>query len=127
MKSSYISAALLSLATFSAVVTLSAPDVSAQCVMNDTNIQLGMNGSGKPADRTNDLTQGSTGNCVGNSVNTTNVQVNTGGTERATQRRTSKQQINGGNSSPTGINLPPVKLHQNVQVDVDNPADRLKR
>jgi hypothetical protein len=127
MKSSYISAGLLSLATFSAVVALSAPHASAQCVMNDTNIQLSMNGSRKPTDRTNDVTQGSTGNCTGNSINTTNVQVNTGGTERATQRRTSNQQINGGNSSPTGINLPPVKLNQNVQVDVDNPVDRLKR
>lgn len=127
MKSSYIAAALLSVTTFSALVPLSAPHASAQCVMNDTNIQLSMNGSRKPTDRTNDVSQDSTGNCVGNTANTTNVQVNTGGTERAVQRRTSNQKINGGNSSPTGINLPPVKLNQNVQVDVDNPVDRLKR
>jgi hypothetical protein len=126
MKSSYISAGLLSLATCSALVTFSAPRASAQCVMNDTNIQLSMNGSKKPSDRTNNLSQDSKGGCVGNTVNTTNVQVNTGGTERATQRRTSTQQINGSNNSQTGINMDPVKLHQNVQVDVDNPVDRLK-
>jgi hypothetical protein len=126
MKSSFLSAGLLSLATFSAVVTLSAPHASAQCVMNDTNIQMSINGSKKPTDRTNNVSQGSTGGCVGNTANSVNVQTNTGGTERATQRRNSNQQINGSDNSPTGINMPPVKLHQNVQVDVDNPADRLK-
>jgi hypothetical protein len=94
--------------------------------MTDTNIQLSMNGSRKPTDRTNDVSQGSTGGCVGNTVNTTNVQTNIGGTERATQRRQSSQQINGSNNSPTGINMNPVKIKTNVQVDVDNPADRLQ-
>jgi Tfp pilus assembly protein PilV len=127
MKLSYLSAGLLSLATFSTLVTLSAPHASAQCVMNDINMQVSMNGSRKPTERTNDVTQGSTGNCVGNSVTTTNVQTNVGGTDRAVQRRQSTQQINGGDSSPTGINMDPVKVKTNAQVDVDNPAARLKR
>ena len=125
MKSSLLSAGLLALATLSAVAALPVHQVSAQCVMNDTNIQVSISGARKPSERTNNVRQAATGNCVGNTVNTTNVQVNTGGTERAVQRRTSNQQVNGGNSNPTGINMPPVILNQNVQIDVDNPADRL--
>jgi hypothetical protein len=127
MKPSLLSASLLALATLSALAALPVREASAQCVMNDTNIQMTIGGSRKPTDRTNNVSQGSTGGCVGNTVNTTNVQSSVGGTERATQRRQSTQQINGSNDSATGINMPPVKLHQNVQVDVDNPADRLGR
>jgi hypothetical protein len=124
---SYLSIGLLSLATLSAAVTLPVAPAHAQCIMNDTNLQVSINGSRKPTDRTNNVSQGASGNCVGNAVNTTNVQVNTGGTDRATQRRQSSQQINGDNHSSTGVNLPPVKFRQNVQIDVYNPADRLKR
>ncbi len=127
MKPSLLSASLLALATLSAVVAFPVRQVSAQCVMNDTNIQMTIGGSRQPTDRTNNVNQGSTGGCVGNTVNTTNVQSSVGGTDRATQRRQSNQQINGSNDSATGINMPPVKLRQNVQVDVDNPADRLGR
>ena len=94
--------------------------------MNDTNIQLSMNGSGKRAEQSNDVKQASNGGCVGNTVNTTNVQTQTGGTDRSIQRRQSTQQLNGSNNSPTGINMDPVKVKTNVQVNVDNPADRLK-
>ena len=127
MKPSFLSIGLLSIATISTLVALPTPQVSAQCHMNDTNIQVSINGSGKPTDRTNDVSQNSNGSCVGNSVNSTNVQVQTGGTARATQRRVSRQQINGGNSNPTGVNIPVVKTQQNIQIDVDNPADRLKK
>ncbi len=127
MKSSSLSVGLLSLATLSTLIALPVPHTSAQCVMNDTNIQVSISGARKPSERTNDVRQASTGGCVGNTVNTTNVQVNTGGTERAVQRRSSSQQVNGSNDSSTGINMPPVKLKQNVQIDVDNPADRLRK
>jgi Tfp pilus assembly protein PilV len=127
MKPAFLSVGLLALATLSAVAAFPVSQVSAQCVMNDTNIQMTIGGSRQPTDRTNNVSQGSTGGCVGNTVNTTNVQSTVGGTERATQRRQSTQQINGSNDSPIGINMAPVKLHQNVQVDVDNPADRLPR
>ncbi len=127
MKYSFLPIGLLSIATFSTLVGLSAPQASAQCVMNDTNIQVSINGSRKPSDRTNNVSQNSNGGCVGNTVNTTNVQLQTGGTQRATQRRESNQQINGSNNSPIGVNLPPVKTHQNIQIDVDNPADRFNK
>jgi hypothetical protein len=127
MKSSHFSVALLSLATLSALVTLPVRQASAQCVMNDTNFQVSISGSRKPTDRSNDVSQASSGGCVGNTVNSTNVQVNTGGTSRASQHRQSNQVINGSNNSPTGINLPPVKTRQNVQIDVYNAADKLNK
>jgi hypothetical protein len=127
MKSSFLSIGLLSLATLSAVAALPISQASAQCVMNDTNIQVSINGSRKPTDRTNDVSQNSNGGCTGNTVNTTNVQLQTGGTDRATQRRVSRQQINGSIDNPTGVNLPPVKTRQNIQIDVDNPADRFNK
>jgi hypothetical protein len=127
MKFSSLSVSLLALATLSALVALPTPHASAQCVQSDINFQSSINGSGKPSDRTNDVRQGSNGGCVGNTINTTNVQSQTGGTERATQRRQSTQQINGSNDSPTGINMDPVKIKTNVQIDTDNPADRLRR
>ncbi len=127
MKALSFSVGLLSLATLAALVALPVPPASAQCVESDINFQSSINGSRKPTDRTNNVNQGSTGGCVGNTINTTNVQSQTGGTDRATQHRQSNQQINGSNHSPTGINMPPVKIKTNVQVNVDNPADRLRR
>jgi hypothetical protein len=127
MKYSFLSLGFLSIATCSTLLGLPTPQASAQCVMNDTNIQVSINGSRKPSDRTNNVSQNSNGGCVGNTVNTTNVQLQTGGTQRATQRRESNQQINGSNNSPIGVNLPPVKTHQNIQIDVDNPADRFNK
>ena len=126
MKASSYSA-ILALATLSALVPLAVAPVNAQCVMNDINFQSSIGGSRQPANQTNDVSQGSTGGCVGNTVNTTNVQSQTGGTERTTQRRQSTQQINGSNNSPTGIDMDPVKIKTNVQINVDNPADRLRR
>jgi hypothetical protein len=126
MKSSYLSIGLFSITTLSALFSLSFTPVSAQCVMNDTNIQFSMNGSRKPTDRSNDVTQKSSGVCVGNSVSSTNTQVQVGGTQRASQHRQSHQEIIGGNSSPTGINMKPVKVRTNVQIDVYNAADRLR-
>jgi hypothetical protein len=127
MKFSCYSLGILVLASLSTFAPGQIIPASAQCVMNDTNIQISINGSRQATDRTNQVRQGSTGSCVGNGVSTTNVQSTTGGTERASQQRQSTQQINGGTSSPTGINMAPVKLHQNVQIDVYNPADRLRR
>ncbi len=127
MKPSFLSIGLLSITTLYTFTSVSVPQASAQCIMNDTNIQVSINGSRKPTDRTNDVSQNSNGGCVGTTVNTTNVQLQTGGTGRVSQRRESRQQINGSNNNPTGINLPPIKTHQNIQIDVDNPADRFNK
>lgn len=127
MKPDRYSLGLMVLATLSTIVSGNITSASAQCVMNNTNIQVAVNGSKQPTDRSNRVSQNSTGSCVGNAVNSTNVQSTTGGTDRASQQRQSTQQVNGGTSSSTGVNVPPVKLQQNVQIDVYNPADRLNR
>ena len=127
MKSSYLSIGLFSIATLTSLFALPARHVNAQCVMADTNVQVSMNGSRKRSDQTNDVTQQSSGACSGNSISSTNTQVQTGGTDRASQHRSSHQEIRGGESSPTGINMEPVKVRTNVQVDVYNAADRLRR
>ncbi len=126
MKSSYLSIGLFSIATLSALFSLPSTPVSAQCVINDTNIQVAVNGSRKPSNRSNDVTQNSSGPCVGNSVSSTNTQVQVGGTQRASQHRQSHQEISGGSGNPTGINIKPVKVRTNVQIDVYNAADRLR-
>jgi hypothetical protein len=127
MKPACYSLGLMVLATLSTVISGNISSASAQCMMNSTNIQVAINGSQQATDRTNQVQQNSTGSCVGNAVNSTNVQSTTGGTDRASQQRQSTQQVNGGTSSPTGVSVPPVKLQQNVQIDVYNPADRLRR
>ena len=126
MKFSYLPIGLFSIATLSSLFALSVTPVSAQCAMIDTNIQMSMNGSRQATDRSNDVSQKSSGECVGNSISSTNTQVDVGGTERAHQHRTSRQEIRGEDSSPTGIDMKPVKVKTNVQIDVYNAADRLK-
>ncbi len=124
MKLSYLSIGLISIASLSTVTVLPISHASAQCVINDTGIQVTINGSRKPTERHNNINQNSNGGCVGNTVNTTGVQVQTGGNKPVRQDRTVNTTVNGGNNSPTGVNLPPVKTRTGVRVDVYNPVDR---
>jgi hypothetical protein len=114
----------MTIATCSTFAALPAHQASAQCVMNDTSIQVAINGSRKPTDRQNNVNQNSNGGCVGNTVNTTGVQVQTGGNSPVRQTRTVNQTINGGNNSPSGVNLSPVKTRTNVGIDVFNTTNR---
>lgn len=124
MKFTSLSLGLATLATCSTFVAFPTQQVSAQCVMNDTFIGVSINGSRKPTDRRNNVSQNSSGGCVGNTINTTSVQVQTGGTTPVRQIRNVNQTINGSNDSPTGVNLSPVKTRTNVGVNVFNPAAR---
>jgi hypothetical protein len=124
MKFTFLALGLATIGTCSTLATLPMQQASAQCVMNDTFIGVAINGSRRPTDRQNSVTQNSSGGCIGNTVNTTGIQVQTGGTSSVRQTRTVNQTINGGNNSPSGVNLSPVKTRTNVGVDVFNPADR---
>jgi hypothetical protein len=124
MKFTSLALGLATISTCSTLAALPMQQASAQCVMNDTFIGVAINGSRQPTARQNSVTQNSNGGCVGNTVNTTGVQVQTGGTSPVRQTRTVNQTINGGNNSPAGVNLSPVKTRTNVGVDVFNPADR---
>lgn len=97
-----------------------APSASAQCVMADVSIQYNINGSRRPAEQTNNVTQESSGSCRGNTAVTTSVQGNVGGRGRVTQRRESRQRFQGSNDGRGGKT---VKVPVSVQVDVYNAAD----
>jgi hypothetical protein len=127
MKSLSLSLGLLSIATLLPVLNPLTPSAQAQCIVTDTNLQVAINGSRKPTDRSNKVTQNVNGACVGNSVNTRNVQVDVGGTSRASQHREAKVTINGDRGNRTGVNIPPTIVNTNIQMDVDNAADRLRR
>ena len=124
MKFTYLSLGLIAIGTLSTFGSLPVHQASAQCVMNDVGIQVSINGSRTPTERRNNISQNSTGGCVGNTVNTTGVQVQTGGNKPVSQSRTVNQTINGNNNSPSGVNLSPVKIRTNVGIDVFNPANR---
>jgi hypothetical protein len=126
MKSVSLPLGLLSIATVLPLLTPLTPSAQAQCVLTDTNVQVAINGSRKPSDRSNRVNQNVNGVCVGNSVNTRNVQVDVGGTSRASQHREANVTVNGGKGNRTGVNIPPVIVNTNVQMDVDNAADRLR-
>lgn len=125
MKKAFFSLSSLSVFTLLTLASSSIAPVSAQCVLADVAVQASINGSGQPAQQTNDVDLQSTGPCTGNSIVNTGVQVDAGGTNDVIQKRTSSQSLSGGTGNGTGINGPTVKIPVSVQVDVDNPASRL--
>jgi hypothetical protein len=126
MKSLSLSLGLLSIATLIPLLTPLIPSAQAQCILTDTNVQVAINGSRRPSDRSNKVNQNVNGECVGNSVNTRNVQVDVGGTSRASQHREVNVTVNGGGGNRTGVYIPPTIVNTNVQMDVDNAAARLR-
>ncbi len=124
MKFTYLSLGIITIGTLSIFGSLPVNQASAQCVMNDTSIQVSINSSRIPTERRNNVSQNSNGGCVGNTVNTTGVQVQTGGNKPVSQSRNVNQTINGSNSSPIGVNSSPVKTRTNVGIDVYTPANR---
>jgi hypothetical protein len=124
MKFASLSFGSIAVTTLAALLAVPMSDVSAQCVITDTGIQVAINGSTTPTERRNNINQKSNGGCVGNSVNTSGVQVQTGGNQPVRQNRNVDTTVNGGNNSPTGVNLKPVKIQTEVGIDVFNPAAR---
>ncbi|PSB02022.1 hypothetical protein [Merismopedia glauca] len=104
--------------------TASIPSASAQCVMADISIQYNINGSRRPADQTNNVSQESNGSCRGNTAVSTSVQGNVGGRGQVIQRRESRQRLEGNNNGGGGHT---VKVPVSVQVDVYNAADNFRR
>lgn len=98
----------------------------AQCVVADVSIQAAIDGSDAPAEQVNDVAVDAEDGCVGNTSVHTNRQIHVGGTEPVQQIRRSNHQIrNGGDSQ--NRQTPTVVVPVEVQVDVDNPADRLQQ
>jgi hypothetical protein len=123
MKSSACSLSLLSGSALTAVIFLSHTETLAQCVVADVSVQAAVTGSRKPAQQTNNVDMGSGGGCTGNSSVHTSKQIRVGGTDPVIQERTSRHELSGGSS--TGG--PTVAVPVDVQVDVYNPAERLRQ
>ena len=104
-----------------------APSASAQCVVADVAIQAAITGSEEPAEQTNDVDIESDGSCVGNTSVSTNRQIQVGETEPVRQERQSRHRLQGDPSEAEGSGGPTVTVPVEVQVDVYNPAERLRR
>ena len=100
--------------------------VKAQCIQGDASIQYNISGSQKPTTRTNDVVMESDPKCSRNSSMTTGVQGNRGGKTPVQQHRRVRQIQLGGQGNGTGINGSTVQIRSNVEVDVDNAADRFE-
>ena len=104
-----------------------APGASAQCVVADVAIQAAIHGGDRPAEQVNEVAIDAAGPCVGNTSVSTSRQVQVGGTGEVRQVRQSRHQIRGSDRAGHGPVGPTVAVPVEVQVDVYNPADRLRR
>ncbi|MBE9157900.1 hypothetical protein IQ265_13850 [Nodosilinea sp. LEGE 06152] len=104
-----------------------APEASAQCVVADVSIQAAIHGGNKPAEQVNDVAVDAEGPCVGNTSVSTNRQIQVGGTGEVRQTRQSRHQLRGSGQATGAVSGPTVTVPVNVQVDVYNPAERLRR
>ncbi|WP_017296813.1 hypothetical protein [Nodosilinea nodulosa] len=135
IKPQYLGLGLLQAGALAALALGSfAPRASAQCVVADVAIQAAIHGGDQPAEQVNDVAIDADGPCVGNTSVSTSRQIQVGGTGEVHQIRQSHHQIRGSGSSgttagatPRTVSGPTVAVPVNVQVDVYNPADRLRR
>jgi hypothetical protein len=104
-----------------------APAATAQCVVADVSIQAAIHGSRRPAEQTNDVAIDADGPCSGNTSVSTSRQIQVGGTGEVRQVRQSRHQLRGSDRPSTGAQGPTVAVPVEVQVDVYNPAERLRR
>lgn len=104
-----------------------APAASATCVVADVAIQAAIHGGDTPAEQVNDVTIDADGPCQGNTSVSTSRQVQVGGTGNVRQVRQSRHQIRGSADATQGVSGPTVTVPVEVQVDVYNPAERLRR
>ncbi|HIK45883.1 MAG TPA: hypothetical protein IGR64_13520 [Leptolyngbyaceae cyanobacterium M65_K2018_010] len=123
IKPQYVLPGLLSLG---ALLSL-APSASAQCVVADVAIQAAIHGGENPAQQSNDVVIDAPQQCVGNTSVHSSRQVQVGGTGEVRQVRQSRHQISSQSSGARNpVTGPTVAVPVGVQVDVYNPADRLR-
>ncbi len=103
------------------------PSASATCVVADVAIQAAIHGGDRPAEQVNDVAIDADGPCSGNTSVSTSRQVQVGGTGEVRQVRQSRHQIRGSDQVGQNASGPTVAVPVGVQVDVYNPADRLRR
>lgn len=116
---------LLSFSSFLMVASSVTNSAMAQCVQADVGIQYNISGSEEPTERSNDVDLQSNGACRGNASVTTGVQGNEGGTGTVRQERTVRHRFEGSDND-TEAGGSTVQIKTNPQIDVYNPADKLK-
>ena len=126
MKFALFSLGLFSFSSFLTLASSWSQSASAQCVMADVAIQVAVDGSEEPAQQSNQVEMLSDGPCTGNTSVSTSRQIHVGGEGEVRQERRSRHQLRGDDDSRTGVNGPTVAVPVEVQVDVYNPADRLR-
>jgi hypothetical protein len=125
MKSIWYYLSLLSFSSFLILGSSVKNSATAQCVQADVGIQYNISGSEEPTERSNDVDMQSNGSCRGNASVTTGVQGNVGGTAPVRQERTVRHRFEGSdNDTESGGST--VQIRSNPQIDVYNPADKLK-
>lgn len=125
MKATVLTCGFLCLSSLSIIYPQLA---SAQCVQADISVQYNISGSKVPTERNNDVQMQSEPGCQGNSSVTNSVQGNVGGDGPVQQnRRVRHRQTNNNQSNPTGVQGSTVQIQTGVEVDVYNPAERLKK
>lgn len=127
MKFSLFSLGLYSTASLIGIIFSGQTIVSAQCVVADVAVQAAIDGSKNPARQTNQVDVVNDGqSCTGNRSVSRSTQIHVGGTGDVTQERRSTHRVSGGSNSKNRKGGPTVVVPVGVQVDVDNPADRLR-
>ena len=116
---------LFSFSSFLMVASSVTNPALAQCVQADVGVQYNISGSKEPTDRSNDVDMQSDGDCRGNSSVTTGVQGNVGGDGPVRQERTVRHRFQGSDDD-TGAGGSTVQVETNPQIDVYNPADKLR-
>ncbi len=116
MKLKLIAFGALSLSAISTFIPGITNKASAVCVLTDVGVQIAIHSRGTAANQNNHVNQQASQDCYNNSATTTGVQVYTG-TGSVNQNRNSSQYVSGG-SNPTGINMAPIRIPVQVQVDV---------
>ncbi|NEQ45326.1 MAG: hypothetical protein F6K00_18035 [Leptolyngbya sp. SIOISBB] len=100
----------------------------AQCVVADVAVQTAVTGSRQPTEQINEVDIEAEGACVGNTSVSTSRQVQVGGTGQVRQTRQSRHRIRGqASESASPVTGPTVAVPVEVQVDVYNPAEQLRR
>ncbi|NEP16089.1 MAG: hypothetical protein F6J97_04200 [Leptolyngbya sp. SIO4C1] len=126
MKSFLFGLGLLGASPLLAVVTSLGQPVQAQCVVTDVAVQVAVHGSRQRAQQSNEVEVEQPGRCQGNTSTSVGTQVHVGGTGSVQQERRSRHRLQSReprSGEPSGSTIVvPVE----VQVDVDNAADRVR-
>lgn len=128
MRCRLFSLSFLSLSTVLAFAASVDVPAFGQCVVADVAVQAAIHGSKKPAQQSNEVEIRGRDSCVGNTSVHTGKQIHVGGTEQVVQERRSQHRI-GGNRRRNNTKKnhgSTVAVPVEVQVDVYNPAERLR-